>query len=145
MTSCDWTSLEDKPTTLSRMGVCQELWLLICFQVAKAMNDSSSSHETTNALQREEVKLARSNKKVKDIHHVEFNGAVREDSPPIDNLCLDPQTRASVKEKLIGEILGAYAEAFDLTDQMEKDMEVEKEIEDNRDLVGPGRVAVKLS
>ena len=60
--------------------------------------------------------LARSNKKVKDIHHAKFNGAIREDFPPIDNLCLDPQTRASFKDKLIGEILGAYAETFDLID-----------------------------
>ncbi|XP_075642713.1 uncharacterized protein LOC142614035 [Castanea sativa] len=61
----------------------------------------------------EEAELAQSNKKVKDIHHAEFNGA--------------------------------YATAFDLTDQMEEDMEAEEENEDNRDFVGPGRVAVKLS
>ena len=92
----------------------------------------------------EEAELVRSNKKVKDIHHAEFNGAVRE-VPPIDNLHPDPLTRASFKDKLIREIPGAYAETFDLIDQMEEDMEAKEEIEDNKDLIGPGRVAVKLS
>nr|POE44978.1 hypothetical protein CFP56_79692 [Quercus suber] len=86
----------------------------------------------------EEAKLAHSNKKVKDIHHVEFNGAVKEGSPPIDNLRLDHQTRASFKDKLIGEIPGAFVEAFDLTDQLEEDTKAEEEIVDNNDLVGPG-------
>nr|POF19431.1 hypothetical protein CFP56_14811 [Quercus suber] len=50
-----------------------------------------------------------------------------------------------IKDKLIGELPGAYAKAFDLTDQLEEDMEAEEEFVDNSDLVGLGRVAIKLS
>ncbi|KAF3972916.1 hypothetical protein CMV_003627 [Castanea mollissima] len=52
----------------------------------------------------EEAELARSNKKVKGIHHAEFNGAGREEDSPIDKLRPEPQTIASFKDKLIGEI-----------------------------------------
>lgn len=93
----------------------------------------------------EEAELACCNKKVKDIHHAKFNGAVREGSPPIDNCRPEPQTKASFNDKLIGELPGAYAEAFDLTGQLEEDIEAEEKIVDNSDLVGLGRVAIKLS
>ena len=61
----------------------------------------------------EEAKLARSNKKVKDIHHAEFNEGPRESSPTPGYENNDSFARASFKDKLMGEMPGAYVKAFD--------------------------------
>ena len=50
----------------------------------------------------EEVELACSKKKVKDIHHAKFSGAVREDFPPIDNFALTLKLELPSKTNLEG-------------------------------------------
>nr|POE97730.1 hypothetical protein CFP56_75456 [Quercus suber] len=64
----------------------------------------------------EEVELARSNKKVKDISHAEFNEGTGEGSPPRNNHLHGNQSNVSFRDKLIGEISGAFAQAFDFSD-----------------------------
>nr|POF07720.1 hypothetical protein CFP56_61740 [Quercus suber] len=54
----------------------------------------------------EEAELARSNKKIKDIHHAKFNEGPRESSPPLGFQNLDSFVRASFKYKLMGEMPG---------------------------------------
>nr|POE90441.1 hypothetical protein CFP56_43115 [Quercus suber] len=73
----------------------------------------------------EETKLARSNKKVKGRHHEGFKDGScdwsGESSPTTD--CSNPPNakETSFKDKLIGTILGAFAKAFNLADQMDED------------------------
>ena len=74
-----------------------------------------------------EAELAQSNKKVKDITHAEFNGGSRASSPSSESQATSFTTRTSFKEKLVGEILGAFAQAFDLTDHMEEDLDYDDE------------------
>ena len=74
-----------------------------------------------------EVELAQSNKKVKDITHAEFNGGSRASLPSSESQAMSFTTRTSFKEKLVGEILGAFAQAFDLTDHMEEDLDYDDE------------------
>lgn len=75
----------------------------------------------------EEAELARSNKKVKDINHAEFNGGSRASLPPLGNQATSPNAKPSFKDKLVGEIPGAFAQAFDLNDQMEEDSDSDDE------------------
>ena len=70
----------------------------------------------------EEAELAWSNKKVKDINHAKFNGVSRANSPPLGNQVPELSVKTSFKDKLLGEIPGAFAQAFDLTDQMDEDV-----------------------
>lgn len=78
--------------------------------------------------QEEEAELDRSNKKVKDVHHANFNenqghflGApfVGNEQVPL---------KFSFKEKLLGDIPGAYKQAFDFTDQMDAEPEKDRVI-----------------
>ena len=93
----------------------------------------------------EEAELARSNKKVKDIHHADFNNGTREEPCPIRVPGLSSQVRKSFKDKLVGEIPGAFAEAFDLTDQMEEDPDSNDDNVEVGDLSRVRVVAMKLS
>ena len=69
----------------------------------------------------EEAELARSNKKVKDYHHARFSEGSRESSPPLGQQSSGSFARASFKEKLVGEMPGAYVNAFDFESLMEED------------------------
>nr|POE58473.1 hypothetical protein CFP56_29536 [Quercus suber] len=93
----------------------------------------------------EEAELAQSNKKVKDIHDADFNDGTREEPclarDPSQNL----QGRKSFKDKLVGEIPGAFAEAYDLTNQMEEDPDSDDDDVEVRDLSRVGVVSMKLS
>ena len=71
----------------------------------------------------EEVELTRSNKKVKDSHHVNFSDRSREDFSSQENQSPWNGPKASFKDKLVGEISGAFAQAFDFSDSMEADIE----------------------
>ena len=93
----------------------------------------------------EEAELAQSNKKVKDIHHADFNNDIREEPCPIRDTGLSSQGRKSFKDKLVGEIPGAFAEAFDLIDQMEEDPDSDDDDVDVGDSSRVGVVAMKLS
>nr|POE67894.1 hypothetical protein CFP56_72229 [Quercus suber] len=64
----------------------------------------------------EEAELARSNKKVKDISHAEFNEGTSEGSPSWNNYKHGNQSNVSFRDKLISEIPRAFAQAFDFTD-----------------------------
>ena len=75
----------------------------------------------------EEAELARSNKKVKDIHHAEFNEGPWESSPPLGYQSSDSFVKASFKDKLVGEMSGAYVKAFDFDSLMEEDDESKDE------------------
>lgn len=93
----------------------------------------------------DEAKLSLSNKKVKDIHHANFSEGPREEpSPPTDS---EPNSQGSksFRDKLIGEIVGAYAEDFDLIDQMEEDFDSDDDDADVGDLPRTGVVSLKLS
>ena len=96
-------------------------------------------------LREEEAKLAWSNKKVKDINHAKFNGGSRASSPPLGNQATGPNAKPSFKDKLVGEILGAFAQAFDLTDQMEEDLDSDDESREGSNIVYEGQVRMKLS
>ncbi|KAK9996394.1 hypothetical protein SO802_021080 [Lithocarpus litseifolius] len=93
----------------------------------------------------EEAELARSNKKVKGITHAEFNGGSRDSSPSSENQATGFSTRTSFKDKLVGEIPGAFAQAFDLTDHMEEDLDSDDENGQASNSVCEGQVKIKLS
>lgn len=58
----------------------------------------------------EEAELARSNKKIKDVHHAGFSPGPETRSPsPAPGSLSYPM---SFKDKLLGEIPGAYSRAF---------------------------------
>ena len=92
----------------------------------------------------EEAELARSNKKVKDIHHAEFNEGLRESSPPPRYQSSDSFAKTSFNDKLIGEMSGAYVKAFDFDNLMEEDDSDGEGGEDNGQ-IRKGWVTVKLT
>ena len=83
----------------------------------------------------------RSKKKVKDVNHADFSeGANENDSYPRNNNAWVSPNK-SFKEKLVGEIPGAYAQAFDFYDQMEDDVDSDEEVSG----LCEGLAAIKLS
>lgn len=93
----------------------------------------------------EEAELTRSNKKVKDTSHAEFNGGTQPGSPPPEHQFSGTNTNSSFKDKLLGEIPGAYAKAFDLTDQMDEDSDSDDDYAEITSSSREGVVKVKLS
>ena len=94
----------------------------------------------------EEAELARSNKKVKNIHHVEYSGSPGETSLSHETHSPWNQSNASFKDKLVGEIPGAFAQAFDFTNDMDVEDDTDDEdVEVNSNRGRPRQVAVKLS
>lgn len=91
----------------------------------------------------EEAELARSNKKVKDFHNTDFNDGSSEGSLPRDSQNAWGRSNISFKDKLIGEIPGAYAQAFEFPNLM--DSNVESDDEASIAELREGIVAVKLS
>ena len=95
------------------------------------------------ALSREEQEeLARSNKKVKDVNLSGFREG--QDSMPSSlSHCYGPWKRAkSFKDKLIGEIPGAFSQAFNLVDRMEDESDSD---EGEVNTLREGLAAVKFS
>lgn len=91
----------------------------------------------------EEVELAWSNKKVKDLHHTKFNDGSSEGSLPRNSQNAWSRSNISFKDKLIGEIPGAYAQAFEFPNLMDSDVESDDEASTAE--LQEGTVAVKLS
>ena len=89
----------------------------------------------------EEVELACSNKKVKDVSHTNFEGHVREG---LTSFPLSPgiaRHPLSFRDKLVGEKPGAYVQAFNFSELMEADEESDEECSDLRE----GLIAVPFS
>lgn len=93
----------------------------------------------------EEAKLTRSNKKVKDISHAKFNKGTSDGSPSRNNHKHGNQSNVSFRDKLISEIPGAFAQAFDFTDQMDADSDSDIDEEETINELQQGMVAIKLS
>ncbi|KAL0007520.1 hypothetical protein SO802_009022 [Lithocarpus litseifolius] len=93
----------------------------------------------------EEAELARSNKKVKDIHHADFNEGLRECSPPPEFQNFETSAFDSLKEKLVGEMPGAYVKAFAFDSLMEEDDDSDGEGGEDIGQTREGWVSVKLS
>lgn len=93
----------------------------------------------------EEAELARSNKKVKDFHHAEFNNGSREGSPSFDFHNNETSSGASFKDKLVGDIPGAFMKAFDFESLMDEDLESDGENEEDVNRNRAGWVNVRLS
>ena len=84
----------------------------------------------------EEAELARSNKKVKESHSAR---SVEDEPPGFKKIHTRP--KLSFKEKLVGEIPGAFTQAFDFTRQMEYDLESDDDVSE----LSEGIAAIKLS
>lgn len=89
----------------------------------------------------EEAELTRSNKKVKDIHHANFMEGNDHAEEGASWLRDDANTKLSFKDKLVGEIPGAYQQAFDISNQMDTTPEIERDISSLRE----GFAAVRFS
>ena len=88
----------------------------------------------------EEAELSRSTKMVKDIHHADFSELSSENGHSPRSFREGVLPNKSFKDKLVGEIPGAYAQAFDITDQMEDDADLDDEVAGLRE----GLAVVKL-
>ena len=100
------------------------------------------SRESSPFLSREEeAKLARSNKKVKDVHHANFNEDQGQSSAALFLENGQGSSSTFFKDKLLGDISGAYRQAFDFIEQMEYDTEKESPISVLRE----GMAAINLS
>jgi len=88
----------------------------------------------------EEAELACNNKKVKDVRHAEFDGNMREDQSTFPLSQGSVRHPLSFRDKLVGEIPGAYVQAFNFTKQMEADEDSNTETNDLRD----GLIVVKF-
>ena len=93
----------------------------------------------------EEAELARSNKKVKDIHHADFNNGSREGSPSPVSHNTESSFGGSFKDKLIGDIPGAFVKAFEFENLMDEDVESDCENEEEAVQNRVGWVNVRLS
>ena len=89
----------------------------------------------------EEAELSRSTKKVKDVHHAGFRDGSGESGQSHDYQNTWGASKRTFKEKLVGEIPGAYAEAFDFSDLLDMEAESDDEVEELRE----GLAAVKLT
>lgn len=98
--------------------------------------------ESSQALSREEeAELHRSTKKVKGYHHFKpLSAPHTKGYDPVSPSGLN-EPKISFKDKLVGEIPRAYAQAFDLSHQLDDKMESDLEMEALRDDLA----AVKLS
>nr|POF09820.1 hypothetical protein CFP56_67428 [Quercus suber] len=83
-------------------------------------------HSRSRSLE-EENELARSTKKVKDSYHS------LDDRRASQGGEASQPSKLSFKDKLVGEIPGAYSQAFVFTDQMEADSDSDEELEEIRE------------
>ena len=103
------------------------------------MTDARPKNRTLS--REEEAELSRSKKKVKEVHHAEFVDGASERGHFQGLQDTWGSDRRTFKEKLVGEMPGAYAIAFDFTDMLDMEADSDEEMEDLRQ----GLVAVKLS
>nr|POE67073.1 uncharacterized protein CFP56_62396 [Quercus suber] len=98
--------------------------------------------ERSLSLSREEQEeLARSNKKVKNVSHAGYQEGL-ESTPSTPSQGYSPWNQAaSFKDKLVGEIPGAFTQAFSFEDLMDDDLESDDEVEGLRE----GLLAVRFS
>ena len=89
----------------------------------------------------EQEELARSNKKVKNVNHVGFYKGQSSGSSSPSFAGGSGSQNASFKDKLMGEIPGAYTQAFCFEEFMDDDAESDDKVETLRQ----GMVAVKFS
>ena len=89
----------------------------------------------------EQAELARSNKKVKNVNHAGFCEGQSSGSPSPNFAGGQGSQNASFRDKLMGEIPGAYTQAFCFEEFMGYDAESDDEVETLRQ----GMVAVKFS
>ena len=75
----------------------------------------------------EEVELSHSKKKVNDIHHADFNDGASDGGHSQSHQNAWGSARASFKEKLVGEIPGAFAKALDFFDLLDAEAEYDDE------------------
>ena len=102
--------------------------------------DSLARSKLRTLSREEEAKLSRSTKKVKDIHHADFSEISSENGHSPRSFREGVLPNKSFKDKLVGEIPEAYAQAFDFTDQMEDDADLDDEVAGLRE----GLAVVKL-
>ena len=79
---------------------------------------------------KEEAELSGSKKKVKERHHADFNDGLSESGHSQGGQSSWGATKKSFKDKLVGEILGAYAKAFDFLDLLNMEVDSDEEVED---------------
>ncbi|XP_050277774.1 uncharacterized protein LOC126719243 [Quercus robur] len=89
----------------------------------------------------EEAELSRSKKKVKEGHHADFNEDLHENGHLQGGSSSWGAEKKTFKDKLVGEIPGAYAKAFDFSDLMDMEADSDEEVEELRE----GLAAVKLT
>nr|POF10944.1 uncharacterized protein CFP56_16060 [Quercus suber] len=89
----------------------------------------------------EEAELFRSKKKVKEGHHADFHDGLSESGHSQGGQSSWGAVKKTFKDKLVGEILGAYAKAFDFSNLLDMEAESDEEVEELRD----GLAAVKLT
>lgn len=98
--------------------------------------DSMTTSLPRSLLAEEEAELARSNKKVNEMHHPSFStGGSNSEEKAF------PPSKSSFKDKLMGEIPGAFVQAFNFSNQMEDDSDSDDEVAELHE----GPVAIKLS
>ena len=89
----------------------------------------------------EQEELACSNKKVKNVGHAGFHEG-QESIPSTTSQGYSPwNCKASFKDKLVGEIPGAFTQVFSFGDLMDDDMESDNEVE----AICEGLLAVRFS
>ena len=88
-----------------------------------------SSHSTSGVSREEEAELTRSTKKVKDVRHAGFMEGQGSGSLEPSQAFTFQKPPLSFKDKLVGEIPGAYTQAFNFTGFMEDDAESDDEVE----------------
>lgn len=104
------------------------------------MNTMSSRGTSQGLSTEEEAELTKSNKKVKDFHHANFMEDNANDGKELSWGKGRATHQISFKDKLVGGILGAYRQAFDLMDKMDASPEIERDTTSLR----KGLASVKL-
>ena len=89
----------------------------------------------------EEAEFSQSKKKVKDVHHAEFNDGPSEGGQSQRHQSVRGSPKTSFRDKLVEEIPGAFAKAFDFMDSMDNDAKSDDEVTD----LWEGLAVVKLS
>lgn len=86
---------------------------------------------------------------MKDWHHARItersSDQSDENSPLTDSLDQSNVTKTSLRDKLVGAIPGAYAKAFDFTDQVDEDLNSDDKDVEAHNMHRQGMVVVKLS
>lgn len=78
--------------------------------------------ETVIRSRKEDAELQRSTKKVKENHNLAF--------PHVDSSCSSPKGNLSYKEKLLGEISGAFEKVFNFGLNMDTEAESDDDLTD---------------